>query len=530
MKEPAAHSWDNDLALPKIDDLIGDRYRVTSTIGKGGFAVVYEALDLRTDQVVAVKVVDPVMSRQPDIAERFRQEVRAVTRLRHHHTIKVYDTGVTESACLYLVMERLHGEPLDDALAGAGRMPPARVKHIAAQVLKSLIEAHDAGIIHRDLKPANIFLVEMAGERDYVKVLDFGIAKSLDDGHDTSLTQTGAVVCSPNYVAPERVSKNITTPGSDIYSLGVLMIELLEGRAPYRGETPMALMLQHLRLDDPVPIAPQTAAGPLGEVLRRATDKDASVRYQDAREMLDDLLAVDAAGTVDTSTTRAATEQVPRHMVTRAMPDEPQPARSDSRGAIVAIAAVLIAAAAGLFWLVTSESGEPAEETDADTIETSAVVPVAAADSAAAVVIDAEGSADTAGTAQAAGIDETVARAQAQAGRHGRVTATETRLVAMQLALTRAAEQAAPAPRDVVVEPAARGTAGTVPFGAVGGPDTAPAGLDQALDAVVAPAPTEEEPPATAEPEPPSTGPDVEPPAEANGNGGNRFGSTDRPR
>src|SRR5699024_6606255 len=133
-----------------------------------------------------------------------------------HNTIKIFDAGKTEKGCLFLVMELLNGEALDEILETEGALPPARVNKILSQVLKSLIEAHQDGVMHRDLKPANVFIAELPGEVDYVKVLDFGIAKSRDEGADTSLTATGQVMCSPDYVAPERVRDHVCYFSSDL--------------------------------------------------------------------------------------------------------------------------------------------------------------------------------------------------------------------------------------------------------------------------------------------------------------------------
>ncbi len=305
---------DNPL-MPRAGTVLKQRYEIIKGIGEGGFAAVYRALDRSTGADVAVKVLDPVMSRQPLFSQRFLREVETVARLRHHNTIKVSDKGNTDQGCLFLVMELLDGRPLDDVLSGEGALSPERVRRITTQVLKSLSEAHGIGIIHRDLKPANIFLVDMVGERDYVKVLDFGIAKSLDEGQENNLTSTGQVMCSPHYVAPERVTQHLTVPASDLYSLGVMMIELLEGKPPYDAPTPMQLLFKHAKPDEPVPMKPETLACPLHAVIQKATAKDPSQRYQSAVEMLDALSAIGSlkelplnfgAAVADTATLSAA--------------------------------------------------------------------------------------------------------------------------------------------------------------------------------------------------------------------------------
>lgn len=286
----------NDPDMPKPGDLIDDRYEVLRVIGEGGFAAVYKCHDRRTEKEVAIKVLDPMMSRRGEFSQRFLREIRTVSQLRHHNTIKVTDAGKTEVGCLYLVMELLEGEALDEILDREGALAPARVQRIMSQVLKSLIEAHQDGIMHRDMKPANVFIAKIPGETDYVKVLDFGIAKSRDETADTSLTATGQVMCSPDYVAPERVRDHVCFFSSDLYSLGIMMLEMLEGELPYKGDTPIMVALQHARTDSPVPIKPYTLEGPLGAIVEKSVNKDASKRYQSAEEMLEDLMAADCAG------------------------------------------------------------------------------------------------------------------------------------------------------------------------------------------------------------------------------------------
>lgn len=279
--------------MPKIGSRIGDRYLVEKVLGEGGFATVYRCADSRTKTDVAIKVLDPMMSRRGEFAQRFLREIETVSRLRHHNTIKIFDSGETEQGCLYLVMELLSGEDLDEILEKSGPLEPARVKHITLQVLKSLMEAHQHQIMHRDLKPANVFIADVPGEVDYVKVLDFGIAKSRDDSADTSLTATGQVMCSPDYVAPERVRDHVCFFSSDLYSLGIMLIEMLEGELPYKGDTPIMVALQHARTEDAVPLKPYTQNGPLGPIIQKAVDKDPSRRYQTAQEMFADLSAAD---------------------------------------------------------------------------------------------------------------------------------------------------------------------------------------------------------------------------------------------
>ena len=323
-----------DAQMPRPGTIVGDRYEIRDVLGEGGFAVVYRALDVRTKAEVAVKVLDPLMSRRNEFASRFMREVETVSRLRHHNTISVYDAGETDQGCLYLVMELLEGKPLDEILDQAGRLPAPRVKRIGIQILKSLQEAHAKGIIHRDLKPANVFVADVAGESDYVKVLDFGIAKTLDEGQDASLTATGQVMCSPHYVAPERIKEHLTLPASDLYSLGVMLIELLEGAPPYTGDTPMMLAVKHLQ-PEPVPLGEHARRAPFAHVLERAVAKSVDERYTNALEMLDAL----------TSTTAPLDAPAPTVALSDSAPLDAPPAR---RRRVAPLLAVLALAALGV--------------------------------------------------------------------------------------------------------------------------------------------------------------------------------------
>ncbi len=243
-------------------------------------------------------------------------------------------------------MELLEGRPLDVVLDTEGRLPPERVRKIALQILKSLQEAHSKGIIHRDLKPANVFLADLAGETDYVKVLDFGIAKTLDDSQDTSLTATGQVMCSPHYVAPERIKDHLTVAASDVYSLGVMMVELLEGKPPYEADSPMMLAVKHLSAE-PVPLGESTRAAPFAGVVQRACAKPLDERYSTALEMMEALssaqtTAVTPLPPVDTNTSAPAsgtTEALPAHQarsVTDVLEPDLAPQRSQ-KGLMVGV-------------------------------------------------------------------------------------------------------------------------------------------------------------------------------------------------
>ncbi len=364
--------------MPREGETIADRYQIQSVLGEGGFAAVFRAFDTRVDQDVAVKVLDPMMSRRSQFAARFDREIRTVSSLKHPNTISVMDRGTTDRGCLYLVMELLEGVPLDDELQKNGPLSEARVARIATQLLKSLAEAHDKGIMHRDIKPANIFLTELAGEEDFIKVLDFGIAKSLDDQGSDNLTQTGELMCSPHYVAPERVRETRTLPASDIYSVGVMMIELLTGRPPIDGESPMSITIQHAMMDQPVPIPPEISNLRIAPVLRAAVAKPLDQRYTTAMQMVEDLQsvmrgqpAIHAAGLNGTQELRSAPNTSRLSAFTSSDPafEAPHARKGAPVLALVVVAAlVVLGAGAALYKLVGIAESPPqsAAQTAAD--------------------------------------------------------------------------------------------------------------------------------------------------------------------
>ena len=361
----------NDPQMPTRGTVVGQRYEIQDVLGEGGFAVVYSAYDARTKAKVAVKVLDPIMSRRNEFASRFMREVETVSQLRHHNSITVFDAGETDNGCLYLVMELLEGRPLDVVLEEEGSLAPERVRKIALQILKSLQEAHSKGIIHRDLKPANVFLADLAGESDYVKVLDFGIAKSIDDSQDSSLTATGQVMCSPHYVAPERIKEHLTVPASDVYSLGVMMIELLEGKPPYEADSPMMLAVKHLSAE-PIPMGAGTQAAPFASVVARACAKPLDERYDSAIEMMEELNRLVATPAPlpasDTNVGAAAaggalTERLPAmdgSTNTDVLAAEFAPQRSQ-RGLMIGLLVLFVAIGSVVAVLIVGSSGEEPE-------------------------------------------------------------------------------------------------------------------------------------------------------------------------
>jgi len=233
--------------------VIDGRYRVDELIGEGGMGRVYLAEHVDIGKRVAVKVLHAVYGRMPDLVERFRREARAASKIGHPHIVDVTDSGTTETGAVYFVMEYLEGVELADVIDREGALDITRTLHVATQITRALSAAHAVGIIHRDLKPENIFLTMRSGTSDFVKVLDFGIAKSTEaeQARDKRLTSPGMAMGTPEYMSPEQAAGRPADQRCDIYSLGAILYEALTGLPPYEGENFMEILTKKATLDPP---------------------------------------------------------------------------------------------------------------------------------------------------------------------------------------------------------------------------------------------------------------------------------------
>ncbi len=252
------------VVLDHEPDLVGrqldGKYLIRDIIGEGGMGKVYLAYQASVDREVAIKVLRPQYSRNKLAIKRFHREAKAASRLAHPNTITVYDSGQTDDHLLYQVIELLNGKPLEQILDDDGPLEPLRAVNIVAQICDSLAEAHAACITHRDLKPDNIFIEPKYGNPEFVKVLDFGIAKISDAGV-TQATATGMICGTPSYMSPEQAMGRDLDGRSDIYSLGILLFEMLSGERPFEGDSPMEVMLKHINGE--IPQLPEGIAGSL---------------------------------------------------------------------------------------------------------------------------------------------------------------------------------------------------------------------------------------------------------------------------
>lgn len=283
---------------PEKDPLIGQvldgRYEVTGVLGEGGMGIVYKARHVTLGKNLAIKVLKAEVSKDQEIVQRFRQEAQSATAIGNHHIIDISDFGVLSDGSTYFVMEFLDGTSLTRAIEPGKPLKATRTIHIAKQLCRALGAAHDIGIVHRDLKPDNIYLIKRGGDSDFVKVLDFGIAKV--GGAKSKLTQVGQVFGTPHYMSPEQCSGTNVDKRTDVYALGVIMYEMASSRVPFDADNLMGILTKHLyeepvkphELPPPVDVPPALEA-----VIMKCLAKKADIRYQSMQEVLADLEAVE---------------------------------------------------------------------------------------------------------------------------------------------------------------------------------------------------------------------------------------------
>lgn len=279
------------MAAYRPGDVFAGKYVLERVLGAGGMGMVMGARHATLGSPVAIKVLLPAASSIPGANERFVREARAAAALRGEHVARVLDVGVAADGAPYLVMEHLHGSDLRAVLRARGPLPIAEAAEYLVQVCDAMTEAHAYGIVHRDLKPSNLFLTQRSNGMPLVKVLDFGLAKILEDAPraatDASLTATGLVVGSPPYMPPEQLrSLKLADTRSDIWSMGVVLFELLAGRVPFSADRPEGLIVA-IATDSPPPLRslrPDVPEG-LETIVLRCLQKDPQQRIQSAAEL-----------------------------------------------------------------------------------------------------------------------------------------------------------------------------------------------------------------------------------------------------
>ncbi len=280
--------------MPPSDPYIGKeilgQFRILERIGSGGMGSVYKAEQPAMDRLVAVKILHPKLASRKDLVSRFRREARAMSHLTHPNTVRVFLYGQLDDSSLYIVMEFLEGHNLGRLLRNEGPMAAQRAAAILIQACGALDEAHRAGIVHRDLKPENIFLTEQGGIRDFAKVLDFGLAKVTEREMQPGsliLTQEGMVFGTPEFMSPEQAQGKTLDPRSDLYSLGVILYELVTNKLPFDAKTSMEFIGLHVQ-SKPIAVAQRRPGTEfpdhLQPLLDRVLAKDPNDRYQTAIE------------------------------------------------------------------------------------------------------------------------------------------------------------------------------------------------------------------------------------------------------
>jgi len=277
---------------PMIGVVLAGRYVVKSRIGEGGMGLVYEGLHRDIDKRVAIKVLRDDLSRKPEVVARFRQEARSASRIGHDNIVDIFDFGETTHGASYFVMEYLEGEDLGNVLSRDATVDANRACAIVLQCCKALSATHAKGIVHRDIKPENIFLTQRDGVDDFVKIVDFGIAKmsdiEMDGAPGRKLTKTGMIFGTPEYMSPEQAAGRELDHRVDVYALGVILYECLAGRVPFEGDTFMGVLTQHLSSAVPAisELNPNAEVSrELELVIGKALAKDPNDRYEDTEEL-----------------------------------------------------------------------------------------------------------------------------------------------------------------------------------------------------------------------------------------------------
>lgn len=283
---------------PAVDvNLVGERlfgdYLLKKKLGEGGMGAVYLAENMAIDQKIAVKVLHPSAARDDETLQRFNREANAIARLSHPNTIRVFIFGKTSEPLIYLAMEYVDGTTLRDELYDHGPFDELRAIPIMRQTLHALSEAHELGVVHRDLKPDNIMLTHFRGVNDFVKVLDFGIAKVTEPrgGQQKKLTQAGVVYGTPEYLSPEQARGRDIDHRADLYAMGIILYEMVTGVVPFTGDTALAILSGHVYQEPPDPstVTDVKISAPLRDIILRAIQKNPDDRYQSAMQFLEAL-------------------------------------------------------------------------------------------------------------------------------------------------------------------------------------------------------------------------------------------------
>ncbi|MDO8211432.1 protein kinase [Conexibacter sp. CPCC 206217] len=333
-----------------LGTLLNDRYRLEARIGTGGMSTVYRALDETLERQVAIKLMNREIASDSDQLERFRREARAVAQLSHPHIVGVIDAG-EDAGRPYIVFEYVEGETLKERIRRLGGLPISEAVAYAIEIARALGAAHARHIVHRDVKPQNVLI----DEEGSAKVTDFGIARTLDED---GLTQDGRVLGTTDYVSPEQALGHPVSGQSDLYSLGIVLFEMLTGSVPFRGENQVAVAMKHVReeLPDVQALRPEVSAS-LAAVIDRATAKELRERYRSDEELIADLEDVLALETARAGSATGEATTVIRTLPRRARKRVPLRVRRPQVLALMALVAVVAALVVVIVVLNGKEAG-----------------------------------------------------------------------------------------------------------------------------------------------------------------------------
>ena len=274
-----------------LGTVVGERYKLTRRLGEGAMGWVFLAEHVEIGKRLAVKVLRPSLCRQPEAVSRFRREARAASAIGSDHIIEITDFGQTSTGAAYYVMELLQGEDLAKTLKREGKLPWTRARHILRQMCSCLQAAHDQGIVHRDVKPANVYRIERQNDPDFIKVLDFGIAR-LANPADSVITATGVVMGTPDFMSPEQAQGRKVDHRADIYALGASAYTLVTGKPPFSGKNEYEVIYQHLNAEPSPPseVAPDAGIPAwVDEAILCAMHKNPEDRFESMSEFLEAL-------------------------------------------------------------------------------------------------------------------------------------------------------------------------------------------------------------------------------------------------
>jgi eukaryotic-like serine/threonine-protein kinase len=303
---PLQRAGGSDPSSPVEEGLIlGERYEILKRLGEGGMGAVYKARDHELDRLVALKVIRPELAGHPDILRRFKQELILARQVTHKNVVRIFDLGSADGR-KFITMDYIEGRDLKSILVERGKLPPDEVVPIFQQICRGLEAAHVEGVVHRDLKPQNV-MVDAAAR---VWLMDFGLARSMEL---SGLTRTGVLMGTPDYMSPEQARAEKVDARSDLFSLGIIVYEMLTGRLPFLADTLMAKLLQRVQQNaTPVTEIDPSIPARLGAVVGKCLERDVSKRYQSIREILDDLLGdTQTQGSSSSSSSRSKQGSAP---------------------------------------------------------------------------------------------------------------------------------------------------------------------------------------------------------------------------